>query len=101
MLALEVLGLRGRAVSFPAGDLTTDLVTRAGVADAEQAVAYEELIAPLRECGRTDLATAVQRELKRFRGELGVRGYAKAFDAHFCGGSLVALRRSLRASDGV
>jgi len=98
MLALEVLGKRQHAPSFPLRELSPALVRQIGVSDLEQVVAYEELLGPLRRLGRVDLAKAMEREVKRFRGEAGVTGWVRSIDRQYCGGSLATLKRAVIAN---
>jgi hypothetical protein len=55
---------------------------------------YEELVGPLAEAGREELAAAIQQKLARVRGT-GISGRLRRFDRDYLNGSLRTLKRAV------
>jgi hypothetical protein len=99
MLALTACGAAERSHSFGGHRVSADSVAGILLFNDSQASFYRELPAPLRAAGRDDLAASVEFILRRYRGELGVRGLVKLIDQRWLGGGLAAFMRSLRDAD--
>lgn len=95
MLALIAVGALERCQSFPARDLDEETVRSIQIVANNQSGFYAEMIEPLRQAGRSDLARGVEFALKRFRGELGLRGRLKGADRVFLNGALTSMKRGL------
>jgi hypothetical protein len=67
MLALVALDRLGSETSFPFRDVTAPMVSTLKLSDGRIA-GFAELIAPLQDCGRDDLATALDRVLRTAAG---------------------------------
>lgn len=66
MLALTVLDKLAESRAFAANDISADLVNTAVQLDKTSYPFYPELVRPLRQSGRPDLADAVQRKLRAY-----------------------------------
>ena len=66
MLALEASDALRRAAAFPVNDMTPELVNEAVKLTGNILVMYYELIEPLNESGRKDLAQAVESKIVEF-----------------------------------
>lgn len=87
MLALLALGALEKTRAFARRDLSSDLVASKIQVYASVLPFYEELIRPLFEAGRPDLAAIVQKAVIEARGEVGLRGRIRHFDRlHLNGG---------------
>jgi hypothetical protein len=89
MLALEAIGALERTRAFSSQPLTSDLVQRAVTMSEFTVHYYTELLAPLRDCGRNDLAVALEELLQRKRGEIGWKAPIKRFDRKYFSGHLL------------
>lgn len=94
MLALEALGALSRTRAFP-HEVSDEMVRAQVMPHWFHALLYEELLAPLTQCGRHDLVRAINELLARGRRETGWMGPLRRFDRTRLNGSLVQLKRSL------
>ena len=62
MLALLALGALGKSRAFPVDDVTEEMLSNISI--TRQPFFYEELISPLKQCGREDLASILQEKLR-------------------------------------
>jgi hypothetical protein len=67
MLALLALGALERTQSFPVNDVSEELITSMGELNDTTYPFYPELIAPLAEKGRYDLARAIERKIASYQ----------------------------------
>lgn len=91
MLALEALGVLKKTSAFSVREVTEDLVMKAVYLSKSTVPLYGELISPLEEAGRHDLAHAVERKLASYfknRRRQSLRQSIKEFDEKRLGGSL-------------
>jgi hypothetical protein len=103
MLALLACKALDRSTAFPPRDITEQMVRELPISTENEFSFYVELIEPLRNAGRPDLARAIERALANYRSEYGLRGWLKKIDrVHFGGGFLIARRawRSRHCSSG-
>jgi hypothetical protein len=63
MLALIALGKLNATAAFPRRDLRAEDLTNLKIANAYQASCYRDLLLPLSDRGRSDLATVLERKL--------------------------------------
>ena len=63
MLALTALGKLDATAAFPRRDLRAEDLTNLEITNAYQASCYRDLLQPLRDRGRSDLAAALERKL--------------------------------------
>ena len=63
MLALIALGKLHVTAAFPSRDLRAEDLARLKIGNAYQASCYRDLLVPLRDRGRSDLAAVVERKL--------------------------------------
>ena len=63
MLALIALGKLNATAAFPAPDLRAEDLTNLKIGNAYQASCYRDLLLPLRDRGRSDLAAVLERKL--------------------------------------
>jgi hypothetical protein len=97
MLALTALGILDKALTFQEAEVTEKLVREAVKLTPVVLPWYEELIKPLKENGRPDLAEAIKRKITDFTRTTAVpiwRILAKEVDRRYLGGSLLKLKRS-------
>jgi len=94
-LALLALGVLDRTDAFPKEEITPEqLKSVANVTMTSRAFQYGNLIGPLREIGRDDLAQVLESKLERYYDiEPGWKGRVKRFDRKYLGKSLTRFRR--------
>jgi hypothetical protein len=95
MLELIALGALDRATAFSARDLTSTALANVYIGDDYVAACYADLVAPLHERGRGDLAHAIEQVLAGYRGETGYRGALKRFDRLRLNSGLRTLKRAV------
>ncbi len=95
---LELVAVRAfeRAPVFVRRDLSAELINQLYMPPAVEPY-YEELIAPLTEVGRSDLAAGIRQALARTRRETGLVGRLRKFDRDRLNGSLASLKRTVAA----
>lgn len=94
MLALLTVNALPRSAAFEADDVSREMVAKISL-EPSSIHFYEELLEPLRECGRSDLATEVQHKIAEygFRQKIcGIKTKVKQFDKKYLGNSLSRLR---------
>jgi hypothetical protein len=102
MLELMACGKLDQTAAFPAQDVTADQVLKITMGAEFPAAWYQELIAPLTERGRLDLARAIQIKLAEHRRhmmwiqEKDWKGSVKRFDRRFLSGALYKSYRTIR-----
>ena len=98
MLALAALGALERTKSFPGKSLDADLVREVcKIYSPYLESCYRELLAPLTEVGRPDLAASIRQALARARRETGLIGRLRKFDRDHLNGGLASLKRTVAA----
>lgn len=97
MLELLAVGAFDRAPVFVRRELSAELINTLYMAPAVEPY-YEELIHPLTEIGRPDLAGGIRQALARTRREVGLIGRLRKFDRDRLNGSLASLKRSVAVS---
>ncbi len=95
MLELLVAGVLDRTVAFAQRDLSAELVLGRCRVTSGIYPYYQELVAPLKEAGRHDLAGAVELLIARARGETGWKGRLRRYDRLRLNGSLRTLKQAL------
>jgi hypothetical protein len=95
MLGLVAAGALDKTTAFPHRDLSAELLARRIAVYDTVFPFYEEVIDPLFERGRDDLAQIVQRRVVAARGEAGLRGRFRKFDRVHLNGGLRALKRAI------
>jgi hypothetical protein len=110
MLGLVALGVLDRTKAFPTDDVTEDLVIKNVHIDDINFAFYGELIQPLKQKGRHDLAQAINRKTSNFllRNNTERKGLKKlkkrirrwkreikVFDSERLNGNLYTLKRIL------
>jgi hypothetical protein len=98
MLGLVAAGALNKTSAFPHRDLSPELVTQQIKVYGTVFPFYEEIIQPLFERGRDDLARIVQSRVVAARGEAGLRGRFLKFDRVHLNGGLRALKRAILPS---
>ncbi len=98
MTALLSIGALDRSNAFPANDISTKLLSSISIKSGYQASCYRELIEPLRQCGRHDLARTIKYLLAkhpvyRLGGNLAQR--LKRFDKKHLNNNIVRLKRRI------
>jgi hypothetical protein len=97
MLALLASDALKKTGAFPQTDVSEGLV-RANVRLNDRiAPFYEELIVPLEEKGRDDLARAIKRKLAFRRGEIGWKDRLRRFDRRYMDATLARFARVIHA----
>jgi len=98
-LALLALGVLERTDAFPQEEITPEQIN--SVVKIHQpylARTYGELVTPLREIGRRDLAHILASKINRYYdSEPGWKGRIKRFDRKVLGGRLTKFRRMVRS----
>jgi hypothetical protein len=92
LLALLALGALERAITFPPIDLSEELVMTTVELHGRNAHVYRELVAPLQEIGRHDLARSIQHKLDRYLAARWRRSLA-SLERHYLDGRLRRIRR--------
>ncbi|CAG0954742.1 hypothetical protein ANRL3_00482 [Anaerolineae bacterium] len=102
MLELLACGKLARTSAFPAQDVTADQILNIHIDVEFPAPWYQELVAPLTDRGRADLAHAIQEKLNEFehhkvwQQEKDWKGLIKRFDRRFLRGVLYQSYRATR-----
>jgi hypothetical protein len=99
LLALLALGALERAITFPRSDLFEETVMATIRLHRRNVHFYRELIAPLQEIGRHDLARCIQRKLDRYQAVGWGRPLA-AFGRHRLNSSLRTIKHLLHHDPG-
>ncbi len=94
MLGLLAAGALGRATTFPYRDVTVDMLRAIGPIHGTHAGFYPELLAPLREQGRDDLASVLESKLRGFVWKERL----KHLDKSLLGGGVASVRHLARTS---
>ncbi len=89
MLGLEAIGALERTRGFQR-PLTVELVRQRVFMDGLTFHYYTQLLTPLRDRGRGDLADAVELIYRSMHGEIGWKAPIRRFDRRYFGGHLVA-----------
>jgi hypothetical protein len=99
-LALMCLGVDGAATAFPPTEITAELVDSVADIYITTACWWEELVQPLKDTGRKDLALIIEKKIDRFRrGQVGAQlrsiagGVVKHYDQRYFKGRLRMLNR--------
>ena len=103
MLALAALGLLHKTQAFSHDDITEDLVHSTVKLKHSKAPLYRELIAPLVEGGRSDLARAVEGRLSEYRKSSKIEKWKRAIkriDQDYVGGNLKRLKALVSGDRG-
>jgi len=100
MLALLVVGALKRACTFPQTDVSEELLSQTRLSDKVYPF-YQELILPLQEIGRADLARCIERKLSPYRVEVGWKKRLAGFDRKYLNGNLIRLKRTLLSSNAM
>jgi hypothetical protein len=102
MLELLACGKLDQTSAFPAQDVTVDQVLNIHIGVDFPAPWYQELVTPLTERGRSDLARAIQAKLSEFerrqlwQQEKDWKGLIKRLDRRFLRGALYLAYRAAR-----
>ena len=89
MTALLTLGILDKTATFKEKDVSPKLLLKTCyLSDSYEESCYRELIEPLKQIGRHDLAEAVQQVINRYR-EKDFKGLLKRFDRAFFNGNLL------------
>jgi hypothetical protein len=95
MLALLAVGVLGRSRAFPVNDITEDIVRKTIQLHYSTNMFYAELINPLSEAGRRDLACVIEEELSKYaeaQKKMLMRQKIAEFDCRHLGSSLRKVR---------
>jgi hypothetical protein len=96
MLALLVAGALHKASTFPNNDISADLINSSFYPHDQNICEFGELIAPLTEIGRDDLARAIEHKMAIYLDrEPGLKGWAKRFDRKYLNGNLAGIKRAI------
>ena len=96
MLALLALGRLKGSRAFPADNISEEQVDSTVHLYSNQQMYYPQLVTPLREAGRPDLARAIERKMAiYFDREPGLKGWAKRFDRKYLHGNLAGFKRAI------
>jgi hypothetical protein len=96
MLALLSAGVLHKAPTFPSNDISEDLINSSFRPQNQVIPDWVELIDPLTEIGRDDLARAIERGLAiHLDREPGLKGWAKRFDRNYLHGNLAGFKRAI------
>jgi hypothetical protein len=95
MLGLIAAEALEKTSAFPTRDLTAEETAERIRIWATVEPFYQELVQPLTDCGRGDLARVLDNALTRYRGESGLRGKFRRFDRVHLNGGLRALKDAI------
>jgi hypothetical protein len=95
MLELIACGALGTSEAFPAKDVSEETASLLHIHDGYVASCYKELIEPLSQRGRSDLARGIKGALWRYEGDKGWKRSAKQFDRNYLAGALGRLKRTI------
>jgi hypothetical protein len=89
MLALMIAGALDKAPTFKDDDISADLIKSSFNPHDQNLCDYVQLIAPLREMGRDDLAQAIEGAIdKHLDREPGLKAWTKRLDRKYLDGNL-------------
>jgi hypothetical protein len=98
MIAFMALGVLEQVPTFKEKNVSKDLLLKAArIGDSYEEACYRELIAPLEQIHRHDLADAVKKIIKRYH-EQDLKGFVKRVDRKLLGGNLVHRKKNIAAS---
>lgn len=98
MVAFMALGVLEEIPTFKEKNVSKNLLLKAAyIGDPYEEACYRELIAPLEQIHRHDLADAVKKIIKRYH-EQDFKGFVKRVDRNFLGGNLVHRKNKIAAS---
>jgi hypothetical protein len=96
MLDLLVAGALHKATTFPKDDISADLIRSSFDPHDQMLCEFVDLIVPLTEMGRDDLAHAIEHKMTTYLArEPGLKGWAKRFDRKYLHGKLAALKGAI------
>ncbi len=98
MTALLSIGALDRSNAFPADDVSVKLLSSVAIKSGYQASCYRELIEPLRQCGRRDLAMTIKYLLAKhpvYRLGESLKKRIKRFDRRYLNNNIVRLKRRI------
>jgi hypothetical protein len=95
MLALLAFGALERTRVFPKTELSADLIKEKVILHRKNFRFWPELVAPMEQIGRFDLADAIRYVCARYHGEIGWRGAIRRFDRARLNGGMSALKRAI------
>ena len=96
MLALLVAGALHKASTFPNNDISEDLILSSFSPNDQNNCEFVDLIAPLAEIGRDDLARAIEHKMAAYLNrESGLKAWAKRFDRKYLRGNLAGFKRAI------
>ena len=97
MLALLVAGVLDKAPTFPSDDVSADLIRSSFKPNDQNLCDFVELVEPLKEIGRDDLAQAIERKIAIYLDrEPGLKGWAKRFDRNYLNSNLTRFSRAIQ-----
>jgi hypothetical protein len=100
MLTLMTLGALDKSRAFPKRELTAELIKEKANLHRKNFRFWPELVAPLEDIGRHDLAEAARYVYDRYNGETGWRGAMRRFDRVHLNKGVSSLKRALWSSGG-
>jgi hypothetical protein len=96
MLDLLVAGALHKATTFPNNDVSEDLIGSSFNPHEQNVCEFVDLIAPLTEIGRGDLARAIEQKMATYLDrEPGLKGWVKRFDRKYLHGNLAGFKRTI------
>jgi hypothetical protein len=96
MLALLGLGVLEKTKAFPVTDVSEELIRSAVRLGETTYPLYKELLLPLAQQGRLDLARAIKRKMAVYLDrEPGWKGRIKRFDKRHLNGNLTRFKKSV------
>lgn len=103
MLALEASRALHRSMAFPVQTVTPELVNQAARLNESNIPFYEELLVPLNEAGRHDLASIVEQKIHQFykkNKKEKLKKHFIEFDRKYFNGSIKKLKTQLNKGMG-
>ncbi|WP_372683684.1 hypothetical protein, partial [Desulfosarcina sp.] len=96
MLALMIAGALDKASTFPNKDISPELIRKSFTPNDQNLCDFLELIDPLKEIGRDDLAKAIEDKIAIYEDrEPGLKGLVKRVDRKYLDGNLARLKRTI------
>jgi hypothetical protein len=96
MLELLVAGALHKATTFPNNDISEELIGSSFNPHDQNICEFADLVAPLTEIGRDDLARAIERKIATYLArERGLKELAKRFDRKYLHGNLAKFKRAI------